>query len=176
MSLLSSFIQLKFNITSHDRAVHVIRNECDRSIAIAESVSTEKARQPINVPSMLGVDEDMQDWSLFQVLEHNAIVNRQVSKRINSLIQETEWTSNFDPKKDVMPSNAPGAEQVQLFRKSVDDHLEIMKTTDRNLRATTKARHPVFGMLNAHQWNGMFGFHLMLHRKQMSAILKELNA
>ncbi|BBO69013.1 hypothetical protein DSCA_29430 [Desulfosarcina alkanivorans] len=80
----------------------------------------------------------------------------------------------IDPAHDVMPSARPGIEQVGMFRDSVEDHLESISQLSR-LRGTPRKKHPVFGDLDAHGWNCMFGFHLSLHLRQARQVVKKLN-
>ena len=174
MSLVRKFITTKSTCTTLRAANRMVHRECDQSIELAKRVSEELAARPTRVESMLGVDEDMRDWSLFQILEHNTIVNHEMTQRIDYLVRDEVLISDFDPKKDVMPSAKPGPEQIEKFGNSVDQHLTLIHSFDENLRETKRAPHPVFGMMNAHQWHCMFGFHLMLHRKQMEAIVAAL--
>ncbi|MFT7512905.1 MAG: hypothetical protein ACI9QL_002113 [Candidatus Omnitrophota bacterium] len=169
MSLTQQLIRFKFIGTSRAAANRIIEQEAARTIALVEAAGPEKAALPTRVKAMIGVDEDMRDWSMYQILEHNIIANGAMTARIEHLVNDTEMPGNFDPKKDVMPSEAPGPEQLDRFKKSVNIHLKRIARHE-NLRATKKAPHPIFGPFNAHMWHGMCGFHLMLHRRQLEAI------
>ena len=125
----------------------------------------------VRVPPMLGVDEDMRDWSFFMILEHNVIVNRSITAIVQHLASNEPFKGYEikDPKKDVMPSANPGEEQVKALQASVDDHIGIVSHLS-GLRKTASERHPIFGDLNAHGWHCMLGLHLDIHRKQAEAV------
>lgn len=141
---------------------------------LAESLSESEAANVIEVPPMMGVDEDMRRWSFFMLLEHNAIVNRSISEIACSLAQGKEPTGPgaIDLKKDVMPSAAPGLEQIGAFQESVADHLDRVRSLPVNWSPDRK-RHPIFGMLTAHGWHRMFHLHLTVHLKQANAIVAQ---
>jgi len=174
MSLLARVVRGRFALTSRDAAEAMIHEEAARSVELTRSVSPEQAAQGTRVKSMLGVDEDMRDWSLCQVLEHNTIVNRAVCGVINHLANGAELPAPINPKTDVMPQDGVGLEQIEPFEASVADHLAMLAETEK-LKGTEKRQHPIFGMLDAHGWNCMFGFHLQIHRKQMDEICRQLN-
>jgi hypothetical protein len=109
------------------------------------------------------------------ILEHNAIVNRSIAKVVQDLARGVEPTGagNIDPKRDVMPSVSPGIEQIGAFQSSVEDYLQMVSELG-PLRGTLTKRHPVFGMFDAHKWHCMFGFHLMIHRRQVEYVVKKV--
>ena len=55
---------------------------------------------------MPGVDEDMRNWSVLQIIEHNVIVNRVYTEILDTISQGRTFVSELDVKKDVMPSAA----------------------------------------------------------------------
>jgi hypothetical protein len=124
---------------------------------------------------MIGVDTEMRGWSFFQILEHNSIVNRVISNNVKKLAKGEEPTTEpeFDPKKDVLPSEFPGLEQVSSFRDSVETHLLMVEKLP-PLRNTKERIHPIFGPFDAHKWHCMFGFHLSLHLSQASKVIELL--
>jgi hypothetical protein len=126
---------------------------------------------------MIGIDEDMRNWSFFMILEHNTIVNRSISSVVQSLARGEEPTGlgAIDPKKDVMPSRNPGAEQIQAFCTSIEDHLRIISDL-RRLRGSITKQHPIFGEFDAHSWHCMFAFHLQIHSKQADYVVRTILA
>lgn len=146
-------------------------------LAMAETIASEysdfatllgsKGSVSYTVPKMIGVDEDMRNWSFFQLLEHNTIVNRAMTDLICDLAagDPPEDREPFDPKNDVMPSSDSGPEQVSAFEVSVQDHISRVSALS-DLRKTARYRHPMFGMFTAHQWSCMFSFHLKVHLRQ----------
>ena len=122
---------------------------------------------------MLGIDEDMRDWSIFMIFEHNIIVNRYITAVVEGLGRGVmpDGVGAIDFKKDVMPSEAPGPEQVAALEDSVAVHLRAVSRFPR-LRSTITARHPLFDDLDAHGWHCMFMFHLEIHLRQARAVVR----
>jgi hypothetical protein len=79
-----------FTLTSRDQASTQIQKLCDRYLALAALIDAEGGLLVVPVPKMLGVDEDMRNWSFFNILEHNAIVNRSFTSIIESLVRGEE--------------------------------------------------------------------------------------
>jgi hypothetical protein len=175
--LIRSLVRSSFRLSSRDRATRRIRLELGRYLALADRLGEEQSRRSVRVPALAGVDEDMREWSFYMILEHNVIVNRTISALVESLArgEEPRTAGVVDPKKDVMPSANPGPEQVEAFRQSVEAYLALMADLP-PLRGTQKTRHPSFGMFDAHSWHCMFGFHLVVHRRQAEVLEKLLHA
>ena len=171
--VIKQLLRLKLRATSRASANAKILRETERSLALLEGLSEMQRARSVRVPALMGVDEDMRDWSLYQVLEHNTIVNRAFSRIISGLAQGRPIRGLGDPKKDVMPSAEPGASSVDAFRASVKEHLEILTSLPK-LRRTGRHPHPVCGPLDAHGWHAFFGIHLAIHRAQMEAIRERL--
>ena len=170
-------VKTRFTFTGREKASMQIRKSLDKYLALAGLIDPEEGMTSVFVPRMMGVDEDMRNWSLFMILEHNAIVNKSITSIIQSLARGEIPTGAgaIDPKKDVMPSLNPGMEQVQAFRSSVEKHLKVISTIDR-LRGSAKSRHPVFGRFDAHRWHCMFSLHLFIHYKQAEYVVRKICA
>ncbi|MEM8868342.1 MAG: hypothetical protein AAGC73_08745 [Verrucomicrobiota bacterium] len=156
------------------------RNQVSRKIAklaadyrwLADDLEAESGRESVTVPTMPGVDPEMRDWSFYMLLEHNTIVNRGISSIVEHLSNGTPLSESgkFNPKTDVLPEATAGPDQVIAFQESVEAYLEMSEKLVR-LRKTQVKQHPVFGMLDAHGWHCMFGFHLQIHMKQARLIV-----
>ncbi|MEM7011868.1 MAG: hypothetical protein AAF585_10330 [Verrucomicrobiota bacterium] len=175
MSPIQLIIRSKFFLTSRQSATRTIETEMDLYRKIIADLGNSKCAQKVRVPKMVGVDEDMREWSVYMILEHNTIVNRQVSAQIQHLARGEIYETNFNPKTDVMPADSAAADEVAKFEQSVDAHLEALRSIEK-MRGTLKRPHPIFGPLDAHGWNCMFGFHLQLHRRQAEAVSKQISA
>jgi hypothetical protein len=124
---------------------------------------------------MIGVDPEMRGWSVFQIMEHNAIVNRIIARSVEKLAKGEDPTPEhpMNPKTDVLPKGLSGPEQIVAFRESVESYLSMIVTLPK-LRGTDETPHPVFGSFDAHKWHCMFGFHLGLHLKQAEKVVSLL--
>ena len=171
--LIKAAVRFRFLLTPRARACAQIRGSLHQYLLVCEAASDEAGRRPVRVPNMLGVDEDMRDWSLFMILEHNAIVNRRTTEIVERLAhgRARESAEVVDPKRDVMPSANPGSEQTAAFRESVERHLKTVAGLS-NLRGTITTLHPIFGQLDAHGWHCMFGFHLDIHLRQARVVTR----
>lgn len=171
--LIKSAIRTRFLMTPRDRASDQIRSYLQRYLTLGRSLRPEDGRRPVRVPAMLGVDEDMRDWSFFMILAHNTIVNRSITAIVRSLARaETpSGAGAIDAQKDVMPSAHAGEEQLRELRASVDAHLNTLASHS-GLRRTTTHRHPIFGALTAHGWHCMFGLHLEIHLRQAKSVCR----
>ncbi len=170
--LVKFAIRSKFHLTSRDQASTVIRREASAYQQLIADLSPLQLAQPVRVPKMLGVDEDMRDWSILAILEHNLIVNRSIAGLVRELATG-EPAKRINPKTDVMPSAQPGMGVIAEHQASVDAYLSQV-TPYPELRKTATLPHPLFGKFTAHLWHCMFGFHLGLHRKQAEAIRAQL--
>lgn len=170
--LLKSLIQMQFSLMSCGAANRRIKKMGKAYRQIGDALVPEAGRITIAVPPMPGVDEEMRGWSYFQLLEHNTIVNRQITLVTSALARGKEPTGGIkDPKRDVLPGESPGPEQLEAFRQSVDQHLRIVAKLG-SLRTTAVYSHPLFGPFTAHKWHCMFGFHLLVHLKQARIIMR----
>ena len=170
--LVKAAIRTKFVLTSRERASEIIRTHADAYRKLTDKIGYGNAAKPIMVPPMIGVDQEMRGWSFFQILEHNAIVNRSIASTVESLAlgKKPLGAALINPKTDVLPKGLSGPDQVEAFRQSIDDYLAMVETLP-TLRGTAATPHPIFGAFDAHKWHCMFGFHLGLHLKQAEKVL-----
>lgn len=175
--IIKGIIRFQFLVSDKDRTSRQIREQLEEYLSVVEGLSADRKATPVKVPAMRGVDEDMRNWSVNGILEHNAIVNRTFIAIVRGLVtgEEESWLSGFNPKTDVMPKSDPYQDQAQEFRKSVEDYLSFVKTVG-SLRGTKMRQHPIFGMLDAHGWHGMFNLHLNLHLPQIKAVTSSLQS
>ena len=171
-NVIKQVVRLRFALTRGATASRRIAAVGDKYLAMAAELDPARGRQPVHVPPMLGVDDDMRDWSFYMLIEHNTIVNRSITAVMHHLATGEAIPPHLviDPKRDVMPSPDPGPEQMAAFRESVDNHLRVAAAAGR-LRGTARRPHPLFGDFDAHHWHCMFGFHLAIHVKQARRIL-----
>jgi len=168
--IIKALIRTRFALTSREAASAQAEKHMNAYLQLAQGLSEIAGSEPVTVPPMMGVDEDMRGWSFFMLLRHNTIVNHAISANVKRLaLGEPEPTKKFDPKKDVMPDSESGIEQIALFKSSVLSHLEAVKSLG-GLRGTKTTVHPLFGPFDAHKWHCMFAFHMKIHLKQAELI------
>lgn len=170
--LIKTIVRTRFRLTSAKRVEQQIRRILREYLQLAQGLDDTSGSEPVKVPRMLGVDEDMRDWSFFMILRHNTIVNREISANVRRLaLDEPAPEKKFDVKKDVMPEAECGIEQIAIFKASVLAHLDNVASLG-ELRGTAKTDHVIFGPFDAHMWNCMFAFHLDIHLKQAALVRK----
>lgn len=176
-TILKLTIRTWFAIMSRHRASTRICRQHENYRVLANQINPAIGKQSVMVPRMAGVDEDMRNWSFFMILEHNTIVNRSITAIIASLVRGEEPTGagDIDIKRDVMPSEQPGEEQIEFFNTSVQEHLKTVASLGR-LRGSITKQHPMFGEFDAHRWHCMFGFHLLIHYRQAHYLVRKLSA
>ena len=176
-TIIKLTVRTWFALMSRHRAALRICKQHDNYRALANMINPVSGAKSITVPRMAGVDEDMRNWSFFMILEHNTIVNRSITATVASLVRGEEPTGAgaIDIKKDVMPSERPGEEQIDFFDTSVQEHLNVVAGLGR-LRGSLTKQHPIFGEFDAHRWHCMFGFHLFLHYRQAQYLVRKLSA
>ena len=172
---IRTIIRAKFLLIGRESASRSIIHIRNKYLKIAESISLKDSLLSVTVPPMVGVDPEMREWSFFQILEHNAIVNRIIFRNVQKLAlgEDPAPDHPVDPKTDVLPRGISGPEQVAAFRESVDEYVAMVAMLP-SLRGTAETPHPVFGAFDAHKWHCMFGFHLGLHLKQAEKVLSLL--
>ena len=167
-------IQWRFKMTSREKGVAQIRTCMQGYLDLLNGLTDEQARKSVRVEKMLGVDEDMREWSLCEIIEHNIIVNHTLKARVLSLLtgEISPEYEHFDVKRDVMPGLGDAFEKsdIDQFTASVDGYLESIAEFD-SLKTTATAEHPIFGKFDAHQFHIMFAFHLNLHLRQAIAVV-----
>ncbi len=173
-AIIKPIIRWKFTLTSRRRATSQITRAHHKYLTLDERIDKEKGARRVNVPAMPGIDEDMRPWSFFMILEHNTIVNRFITSAVQHLTcDDSSGLDDIDMKKDVMPSEGAGAEQIKLFSESIDRHVEAVASQKR-LRSNKRIRHPLFGPFDAHRWHCMFAFHLQIHYRQAKWVVNHI--
>ncbi|MFD2255491.1 hypothetical protein ACFSSA_02280 [Luteolibacter algae] len=168
--LMKAIVRSRLQLTSSDTAEKQSMAILKTYLQLAQGLDENNGSLPIRVAPMAGLDDDMRGWSFFMLLRHNTIVNHEITATVRRLVNgDPTPTKKFDLKKDVMPSEDAGIEQIALFKSSVLSHFKTVRSLG-NLKDTGTANHPRFGPLDALMWNAMFPFHLKLHLKQAQLI------
>lgn len=160
------------NLMPRKLSIHLIEKEKRLALKIFGSVPPSDQTKNVRVPELPGIDPEMREWSLCEILEHNAIVNCIFTRNIESL-ENNRKIQKIDPKLDVLPKKGVGVQARNNFITSIEDHLHFVKSI-RDMRKSKTAEHAIFGKFNAHQWHSFLPIHLSIHRKQMKVVLEIL--
>ncbi|MDJ0781492.1 MAG: hypothetical protein QNJ22_05945 [Desulfosarcinaceae bacterium] len=173
--IIKAAVHTLFTLTSRQRAIHQSAHFLRSYRRLVDGVPTALGRRRTSVPPLPGIDEEMRDWSLFMILEHNAIVNRSITA-ITAQLARNEPLSGpalIDMKSGVLPAANSDERALSAFQRSVTAHLKCVATLG-PLRGTPTAAHPIFGNFNAHCWHCMFAFHLRVHHTQAVKVVRAL--
>lgn len=138
-------------------------------------------------------------WSVAGVLEHLAIVERQVAALLGRSLRAAIATGGLPPDPDtspVLPSidatrlldrerrinapptaapkGVPAAEAWRALEESRRSLRDVLLLGDGLATAVIRAPHPALGELNFHQWFAFLGFHEARHAAQIRATTREL--
>ncbi len=175
--ILRTAIHTLFAFTGRKRVSQRCLQLAEEYGALAERVTNETGKLPVKVPKMPGIDVDMRNWSFFDVLEHNTIVNKTITATVCQLAQNQKLSgaARIDPKRDVLPAGMADESIREAFLESIHAHNRQVAQLGK-LRGTKSSPHPLFGDFDAHKWNCMFAFHLKLHLAQAKYIVANLQA
>jgi len=170
--IVRAIIRAKLKRQSVEKGSAELKKWGEKYLELGKGLTEEQASKTVTVPEMMGVDSDMTNWSYYQLLEHNTIVNNTMSLNVGALMtgKGKRLVEKFNPKTDVLPSADAGREQVELFQQSIEYHIDIIREFE-DLNSEGTNTHPVFGDFNAHMWHGMMGVHLGVHYKQAKMIV-----
>ncbi|MEM7792610.1 MAG: hypothetical protein AAF546_14490, partial [Verrucomicrobiota bacterium] len=75
-----------FFVTTREQASKRIEKSLTDYLTLAADLDGDTGAKIVQVPAMPGVDPEMQEWSFFMLMEHNAIVNRSISALVEHLV------------------------------------------------------------------------------------------
>jgi hypothetical protein len=174
--IVKTTIHRLFAITSRTKADARCVVIAESYKALVDGLPAEALRTPVKVPKMRGIDENMREWSILDVLEHNTIVNRSITAIVCQLANDEPLSgpATIDPKDGVMPTGSVDEGILETFLESIESHRKRVAAL-KTLRGSRTSNHPVFGPFDAHKWNCMFPFHLGLHLNQVKFIAERLS-
>lgn len=149
-----------------------IQREMRRIRRVCSRIPPGEWRRAVRIPQSPGLSGVMLNWSAGMTLWHMAGVSESIRRTVFSLATGRQPEAVNTAACDFPPHDA-GSEQLQRLETSVRAYLDAVSGLP-GLRRSLRVRHPVFGMLNAHDWHGMFGLHLHIHRVQLEAVVSRL--
>lgn len=139
--------------------------------ALAESLG-ERASERVLIARLPGLEDSSRYWSVWMVLDHLRIVNSQIAGVIR-LLREGKRPDRPASTAAVKPDPGVDADVVAAFEEACTAFTTVVDETP-NLRTNLSFPHPWFGPLNAAEWHAMGAMHMRIHRKQIEAILAQL--
>lgn len=137
---------------------------------IANALPDDALQTPVLVPPMNGLEDSSRYWSPAMVLQHLVMTGEIFSEIILRLSSGEPVTDRRGPA-DVKPAATADRTDVEAFRALHSGVGERLRTGAGPDRHGAKFPHPWFGPLTARDWFGLFAAHLLIHEKQLKAIL-----
>jgi hypothetical protein len=141
------------------QAIHSMAASCDADSG-SRRVLIERAR---------GLEDSSRYWSVWMVLDHLRIVNRDIGRIIESLARGVEPPGAASTAK-VKPSPNATASALTEHEQACDKLLSTVASVA-DLKTAAKYAHPWFGALDAAGWHALAAGHMGIHRVQMQRIL-----
>jgi hypothetical protein len=156
--------------TSRQNASRQFRQEGDRILALARSLPSSQAAEPVLIRRVFGIEDSSRHWSVLMVLEHLVIVNDAIAQVVRSLAAGKEVARQIGTA-DVKPQSEQQPEVIDRFAVCMTKYLEAIEIVP-NLHTHLRYRHPWFGPLSGHGWHVLAAGHQAIHRRQIEQILK----
>ncbi len=153
-----------------DTAPVAIEAAAVRLYESASALPDDALKTPVLVPPMNGLEDSSRYWSPAMVLQHLVMTGDIFSEIILQLSRGEPVTNRRGPA-DVKPAaaNRTDVEAFRAMHSGLGDRLRIGAGPDRD---GARFPHPWFGPLTARDWFSLFAAHLLIHEKQLKAILK----
>ncbi len=85
--MINFLVRAQFTMTSLNHAREQTEKILRSYEKLAEGLNHEVGSRCVRVPPMLGIDENMRNWSFNMILEHNSIVNRTITAIVEQLLR-----------------------------------------------------------------------------------------
>lgn len=171
-NLLGAGIRAAARFYGKDRLTQMFRDEAERAIAIARSLSEAQGRERVRIDRFIGIEDSSREWSVYMTLEHLVIVNTAIAAILPQLYSGRVVGTEVKIE-EVKPVPEAGPEQLDDLAALVERYTDIVDKLG-NLRAGAKLQHPWFGALSAAQWHALATIHNSTHRRQVERIKQAL--
>lgn len=158
---------------SWERAYALFESEGELILKYAKTLNEEALFTKVLVPKIFGIEDNSRYYSAAMVLWHLTYVDRTIRDGILSLsrgenIDFTVKIATYKPFVEIGTDVVGNFEEVLTnFRPTIES--QIQKHNIANYHA-----HPWFGPLNPYGWLVMAALHQRVHRRQLEAILQDL--
>ena len=169
MVIGKGILSLKSMLSSDEKALRVFELEMNTLINLHDHVDLVAADEQVLIGRMAGLEDSSRNWSLFMVLEHLCIVNREMLKVVDALKR------GIAPRGEIAieyykPDPDVDTDVIERFKDCCYDFLEVLRAHGR-LRTRLTYSHPWFGELDGHGWAVLAAMHMGLHRRQAQRII-----
>lgn len=170
--LLGASVRMAASLYTKERLTEVFRQEAERAMALARSLSEEQGRRRVLVRRVPGIEDSSRHWSVYMTIEHLVIVNSAIAATVPRLYSGLD-VGGAVRVADFKPVPEAGPEQLEDLARVVDRYTDMVDKLG-NLHVGVRLPHPWIGELCAAQWHALAAVHNGLHRRQVQRILKAL--
>lgn len=139
---------------------------------LLRNVKKEDLQKQVVIKRAFAIEDHSRDYSVNMCLEHLRITGSAIMLVINTLSKEEEFKKDITIEA-VKPKDNSEKEH-ELFFDFMEKYNEFIKKHPKNYSKMTK-RHPWFVNFNNSDWACFMFMHTFVHRRQIQAIIKELN-
>jgi hypothetical protein len=165
------FIPIVRTLFTWQIAFWLFEREVRHIIKLADRVKSEEFQRQVIIDKTFAIEDHSRQFSVNMVLEHLCIVGRKITQVIAALSVEKEF-EEVVAIEGVKPfENKPDA--LSDFAAFAGEYEEFYKTMPKKQSEMTKP-HPWFMEFNNFDWHAFIYMHTFIHRRQIEAIINEL--
>ena len=155
-----------------DIALFFLKREISIIKKLVSGVESSKLQYKVLIERTFAIEDDTRQFSINMVLEHLTIAGRAIKIVIDTLSQEKEFTTEI--KIENVKPHENKINQLEEFLDFYNSYFDFISNLPRK-QSKTKKRHPWFVEFNNFDWSVFMYMHTFIHRRQIQAIIKELN-
>ena len=128
---IRAFVGWRFNCQSLEYMKSELAKVLESYLNIAKEFDENQLHQQVRVPKSVGVNKNMQEWSIAMILEHNIKVNELIQHTVTQLAhgKDIKASSLEEIRAQVMPSEQKNASQItEDFKASVLCFTKLIET------------------------------------------------
>lgn len=166
------FVKVKLRTISKEENLRNFVREKEKILSLVEGLNPDLASRRVLIKRLRGLEDSSRFWSIYMTLEHLRIVNRAIIDVVTTLVHGNKppFTASTAA---VKPDPGISSSVLTQFKEVCEEFEDLLPGT-MDLKTSVTFAHPWFGELNAEAWHFFAGFHMALHRVQITKILEEL--
>ncbi|WP_457607964.1 DinB family protein [Nitratifractor sp.] len=162
-------------VLSWEKTWEIYEREGRRVVELASSLEREALMRRVLVPRLFGLEENSRYYSAAMVIEHLLIVGEALVGRIPPL-SRGETLPDEVRIEEVKPYREIDERVVERFAGFLSGYRERLESDLGDIHRSNYSSHPWFGPFNPKRWATLGMVHQIVHRRQMEAILRRLDA
>ncbi len=155
-----------------DIALYFLKREISIIKKLVNKVDISKLQQKVLIERTFAIEDDTRQFSINMVLEHLTITGRAIKMVIDTLSKEQEFTTEI--KIENVKPHENKINQLEEFLDFYNSYFYFIKNLPKT-QSKAKKKHPWFIEFNNFDWSVFMYMHTFIHRRQIQAIIKELN-